>query len=60
MSIDDITAKLQAILDDEQLRSELGRRGLARAGSFSWENAASGVLNAARAAISHWRTTAGS
>jgi glycosyltransferase involved in cell wall biosynthesis len=51
-SVDDITAKLQTILGDEQLRSELSQRGLARASCFSWENAARGVLDAAHAAIS--------
>jgi glycosyltransferase involved in cell wall biosynthesis len=54
-SIDDITAKLQAVLGDEQLRSELSRRGLARADNFSWDNAARGVFNAAQAAISRGR-----
>jgi glycosyltransferase involved in cell wall biosynthesis len=57
MSVDDIAAKLQAILSDEQLRVELHRRGLARAGHFSWDNSARAVLDVAQAAISRRHTT---
>lgn len=57
-SIDDIARKLEAILGDEQLRSDLRQRGLARAGSFSWENTARGVLDAAQSALGRARTGA--
>ena len=40
----ELTDCLRRILDDDQLREELGRRSLQRAATFSWEKSASDML----------------
>ena len=43
--VEEIAAGLRKIWKDEALRSELSRRGLKRAASFSWEKTAAETLN---------------
>jgi glycosyltransferase involved in cell wall biosynthesis len=50
-STSDIAAKLEAILTDRKLESELRLRGRTRAQGFTWENTALGIYEAAIAAI---------
>ncbi len=47
----DIASQLQRLLTDEQLRQSLVERGRQRAQQFSWEDAASGVLQQCYEAI---------
>ncbi len=43
MSVDDIAEKLKRIADDGELRNSLSQKGLKRAKSFSWDEAAAKV-----------------
>src|SRR5262249_45249100 len=46
LSIDDITEAMIRIVEDKRLRHELSRKGLARAGEFSWTKTAELTLDA--------------
>jgi glycosyltransferase involved in cell wall biosynthesis len=45
-----MAAAIARVLDDDALAADLVARGRARAGGFSWDAAADGVLAALRAA----------
>lgn len=51
LSIDDIAAKMEAVVGDAQLALRLGIRGRTRAREFSWERTARGIYAAASAAV---------
>lgn len=43
-SVDELAAALEQLIEDQALRAELRRRGLERAGHFTWEAAAARLL----------------
>lgn len=45
LDVEDLAEKMVKIVEDEELRRELVRRGQKRAGSFSWEKSARLLLN---------------
>ncbi|MDG0792838.1 glycosyltransferase [Cohnella ginsengisoli] len=44
----DIAAKIRRLMEDDGLRTQLRERGLARAGTFSWDKCARETLDAVR------------
>ena len=46
-----LTAALERALDDQTVRADLSRRGLARASTFTWERSASEHLRVYREAL---------
>jgi glycosyltransferase involved in cell wall biosynthesis len=48
--IDSISTAMESLLNDDELRSSLRRRGIAHAAKFTWEGAARGLLSQLHAA----------
>jgi glycosyltransferase involved in cell wall biosynthesis len=56
MDVDDFAAKMQAVAQDESLRTQLGQKSLVRSAEFSWHRAAVQTLEALERVVSERRS----
>ncbi|MGE3840937.1 MAG: glycosyltransferase family 4 protein [Vicinamibacterales bacterium] len=55
LSSEEIASAIRKLLDDDRLRADLSRKGLARAAALSWRNTAAQTVECYRRAYATWR-----